>query len=343
MPKRNYRVVSCEGGDQCGKGDAILTFRKKFLDRGVSVTFSSFPIYATPFGTCIRKFLKSGMEAFNFDSRKELRIKMALYALNRLEFLDVILSSSEYKGTLIVLDRSSFSNAVTLAYGIVNIEDLTDEEIEEYVKFAFWLDNLMIRKLRLKDCVVQMIVLDSEWDYSGDRVQKDITENREVQEMTEKTYDIYQDRVGEGWKKVVTKMEEGWEDREEIFGDIYEFVVSRYGEFNLEAFPKNLAVNVEEIIENSYPGSEVQKEDIKRYIEALEGNNKDKMYEYSLNIGKQIASTCRDFVMNDKDVRKKYYMIFKKLPEIYKVLEEYLGGEFKNIVKESIEEWGRKK
>jgi thymidylate kinase len=343
MPKRNYRVVSCEGGDQCGKGDAILTFRKKFLGRGVSITFSSFPIYATPFGTCIRKFLKSGMEAFNFDSRKELKIKMALYALNRLEFLDIILSNPEYKNTLILLDRSSFSNAVTLAYGIVNIEDLTDEEIEEYVKFAFWLDNLMIRKLKLKDCVVQMIVLDSEWDYSGDRVQKDITENRDVQEMTEKTYDIYQDKVGEGWKKVVTKMEEGWEDREEIFSDIYEFVVSRYGEFNLEVFPKDLAVNVEEIIENSYPGSNVDKKDIKKYIEALEDNKKDEMYEYSLKIGTRIASTCEDFIINDGEVQKKYYMIFKKLPEIYEVLEEYLGGPFSDLVEKSIKKWTKKK
>jgi thymidylate kinase len=72
MSRLSYRVISCEGGDQCGKGDAILTFRKKFLERGVSITFSSFPLYASPFGTCIRKFLNNGMDDFDFSSRKGL-------------------------------------------------------------------------------------------------------------------------------------------------------------------------------------------------------------------------------------------------------------------------------
>ncbi len=337
MPEGNYRVVSCEGGDQCGKADAVLTLRRKLLDRGVSVTFSSFPIYATPFGTCIRKFLTGGMDGFNFDSRDELRVKMALYALNRLEFLDVVLSDQEYSRTLILLDRGSFSNAVTLAYGIVNIEGLTDEEIDEYVKLAFWLDNLMIRKLKLKDCVVQLIALDAKEGYSGNRIQKDITERKDVQQMTEKTYDIYQDKVGEGWKKIVTRMEEGWGDREEIFNGIYEFVVSRYGAFSSEAFPKDLSVNVREIIENSYPGSEVERGDIVRYIDALEDNDKDQMYKYSIRIGEQISLTCEDFIIRDKEVERKFSVIFKRFPEIYEVLEEYLGERFKDLIKDSIE------
>jgi thymidylate kinase len=343
MPKRNYRVVSCEGGDQCGKGDAILTFRQKFLKEGVSVTFSSFPIYATPFGTAIRKFLNSGMETFNFDPRRDLKIKMSLYALNRLEFLDIVLSNPEYKKTLILLDRSSFSNAVTLAYGVVNIEDLSNEEIEEYIKYAFWLDNLMIRKLRLKDCVVQMVALSAKWDKDKERKQKDIYENPDVQSMTEKTYDLFQEKVGEGWKKVITKMENGWEDREDIFKNIYDFVVSRYGEFNLEVFPKDYFVNVEEVIKNSYPGAQVDKNDIKKYIEALVNNEKDPMYSYSIKIGEQIASTCEDFVIKDKDVRKKFTLILKDLPEVYEVLEVYLGESFSKLVEQSITEWTKKK
>jgi hypothetical protein len=338
-----FKVVSCEGGDQCGKGDAILTFRKKFLEKGVSITFSSFPIYATPFGTAIRKFLNNGMEAFNFDSRRELKIKMALYALNRLEFLDIILSNPIYKGTLILLDRSSFSNAVTLAYGIVNIDDLSNEEIESYIKYAFWLDNLMIRKLKLKDCVIQLIALNASWDNVRKGGQKDINEGADVQRMTEKTYNLFQDEVGAGWKKVVTKMDKGWANREEIFNNIYEFVVSRYGGFNLEVFPKDLFVNVEEVIANSYPGAEVEREDIDKYIEALVDNEKDSMYIYSIKIGEQVASTCKEFVIRNKDVKMKYSQIFKDLPEIYDVLEEYFGEGFKNIIKESVEKWGKKR
>lgn len=343
MSKQSYRVVSCEGGDQCGKGDAILTFRKKFLEEGVSIIFSSFPIYATPFGTCVRKFLNNGMEAFDFDPRKELKVKMALYALDRLQFLDVILSNPEYKKVLILLDRSSFSSAVTLAYGVVNIKDLTNEEINEYIKYALWLDNLMIRKLRLKECVVQMIALNTSWDNLRDGGQKDINENVDIQTMTEKTYDLFQDEIGEGWKKVVTKMDKGWADRKDIFKEIYDFVISRYGEFNLEAFPKDYSVNVEEIIKNSYPGAKVKKEDIKQYMNALINNKKEPMYIYSIKIGEQVASSSKDFIMQDKDVQRKYHIIFKKLPELYDVLERYLGKDFRNLVKESVEEWGKKR
>jgi hypothetical protein len=67
------------------------------------------------------------------------------------------------------------------------------------------------------------------------------------------------------------------------------------------------------------------------------------MYEYSLKLGARIASTCEDFIINDEEVQKKYYMIFKKLPEIYQVLEEYLGGPFSDLVEKSIKKWGKKK
>jgi hypothetical protein len=343
MPRRNYKVVSCEGGDQCGKGDAILTFREKFLKKGVSITFSSFPIYATPFGTVIRKFLNNGMEVFNFKPRRELKIKMALYALNRLEFLDIILSNNQYKKTLILLDRSSFSNAVTLAYGIINIEDLTNKEIKEYIKYAFWLDSLMIRKLRLKDCVVQMIALNKSWDNLREGGQKDINENVDIQTMTEKTYDLFQDEVGKGWKKILTKMDKGWADRGDIFKEIYNFVVSRYGEFNLEIFPKDFSVNVKEVIANSYPGAKVKSNDIENYMEALINNEKDKMYAYSIKIGEQIASTTDDLIIHNKDVQKNFYLILKDLPEIYNVLDEYLNRDFSKLVKQSVQKWGKKR
>jgi thymidylate kinase len=343
MSKRHYKVVSCEGGDQCGKGDAILTFRKKFLEKGVSITYSSFPMYSTPFGTSIRKFLNNGMEAFNFDSKRELKIKMALYALNRLEFLDIILTDNKFKNTLILLDRSPFSNAVTLAYGIVNIEKLSNKEIREYVEYAFWLEKLMIRKLKLKDCVVQMIALNKSWDNLREGGQRDINENNDIQAMTEKTYDLFQDEVGEGWKKIVTKMDKGWADREDIFKDIYNFVVSRYGEFNLEVFPKDYSVNVEEVISNSYPGTRVSRNDIENYMEALVNNKKDKMYVYSIKIGEQIASTTDNFIIQDKNVQKMFYLILKDLPEIYIVLEEYLNVNFSKLVKQSVQKWGKKK
>jgi hypothetical protein len=67
------------------------------------------------------------------------------------------------------------------------------------------------------------------------------------------------------------------------------------------------------------------------------------MYSYSIKIGEQIASTCEDFVIKDKDVRKKFTLILKDLPEVYEVLEVYLGESFSKLVKQSITEWTKKK
>lgn len=139
-------MVSFEGGDQVGKGDAALNLSSKLLSLGIPVTYSSFPIYATPLGTMVRFALKGGLSKFNLDKKRELKIRMALFALNRLEFMEVLLSNPKYKKTLIMLDRSSFSNSVTLGYGLSTIEDITKKEIEEFVEYFLWLDSFMIKK-----------------------------------------------------------------------------------------------------------------------------------------------------------------------------------------------------
>jgi thymidylate kinase len=345
MPRRSYRVVSCEGGDQCGKADAILGFLKRFQERGVSITYSSFPIYASPFGTVIRKFLKNGLDDFNFPPMEELKIKMALYALDRLQFLDVVLSNPEYKKTLILLDRSSFSNAVTLAYGIVNIKNFRrKEDMNSFLRYAFWVDGLMIRKLGLKNCVVQMVSEDNTWENVRGEKQ-DINENVDVQRITEETYRMYQEKVGDGWRRIVTKTKDGWVDREEIFQNIYDFVVERYGEFNLEVFPKKLVINIEEILENSYPSAVVNKEDIKKYLEALSSNDKDSMHEYGIKIGEQIGISTKEFILRDKEVQEMFVKIFRRKSDadILDVVEKYLGKGFADKITESINKWTNEK
>jgi len=345
MRSKNYKVVSCEGGDQFGKADAILTFSKKFLESGVSITYSSFPIYASPFGTVIRKFLKNGLDDFKFSPVKELKIKMALYALDRLQFLDIVLSNPEFKKTLILLDRSSFSNAVTLAYGIVNIKDFKwKEDIDFFLRYAFWVDNLMIRKLGLKHCVVQMVSSDNSWDNIRHE-EHDINENVDVQRVTEEIYKIYQKKIGEGWKRITTKTKNGWIDRDEIFKNIYDFVVNRYGEFNLEVFPRKLVINIEEILENSYPSAIVKKDDIKKYLEALNGNDKDNMHKYGIKIGEQIGLSTKEFILNNEEVQQMFVKIVRRKSDsdILGIVGKYLGEGFVDKVLESIDKWEERK
>lgn len=342
MDRGNYRVVSCEGGDQFGKADAILTFSRKFTEKGVSITFCSFPIYATPLGTVIRKFLRNGLEDFGFEPTKELKIKMALYALDRLQFLDIILANKKYRETLILLDRSCFSNAVTIAYGLAYQKNLRKKEIIDLIDYALWLEGLMIKKLGLKKCVVQMISSSSNWKNERNE-GKDINENLRVQKATEKVYSLYKKKIGDGWREIITKTDDGWEDREEIFNKIYGFVVERLGNFNLEVFPQKYTVNVQEVIKNSYPKAIVDSKDIEIYWSALNRNDKDTMHEYGVKVGEQIGLSCKEFRLKDKEVRKAFCKIINRDKEILLLLKKYLGDNYVEKISKAINKWTKKK
>ena len=146
-----------------------------------------------------------------------------------------------------------------------------------------------------------------------------------------------------GWKQIITKIDKGWTKREDIFQNIYDFVVKRVGEFNLEAFPKRYTINIQEILEHSYPNAKVPQGDIDKYWNALNENDKDTMHEYGMKIGELIAKSCQSFKLEDTDVRKKFCMILKKQPEILLVLRKYLGEHFEEVVKESVEGWSKEK
>lgn len=181
LEHQNYRVVSFEGGDQVGKGDALNFFSKKLVEReNIDIITSSFPIYATPIGNTIKALLKEGGEKFNLDHREELEVKMALFALNRLEFLEVFLEQDISKEALVLFDRSAFSNALTIAYAMKEIPDMTSEDIKGLVKIALDLDSLLIDTLSLNRCVVQPVIDGEEWHSSRDG-EVDLHESPDVQ------------------------------------------------------------------------------------------------------------------------------------------------------------------
>ena len=93
MFRQGYRVVVCEGADQVGKADVILNLSRKLLSQGIPVTYSSFPIYATPWGSMIRHSLMHGLtKFFPTTTVEELRVRYSFLAINRLEFMEVLLS-----------------------------------------------------------------------------------------------------------------------------------------------------------------------------------------------------------------------------------------------------------
>ena len=338
---KNYKVIVCEGGDQVGKADAILTFSERMLDLRIPVTYSSFPIYATPFGTIIRLFLRQGLDDLKLDKDRELKVKMAMYALNRLEYVDVLLAHKRTKDTLILLDRSPFSNAVTIAYGLANMPEVRDEKIlNELINFALNLDAFMIKTMKLTNCVVQMVSEDRSWD-NVRKETADINENEDVQMAADRIYGMYAQRIGEGWKQIVTKTDNGWREREDIFNDIKDFLESRV---DISVIPKSkkmlkirYEIGIEEVLKHIYRGEDLPEGIICRYLSALRSNDKDSMHNYGCIIGVEVGRTCKTMHFSHKEVRDAMKEIVKDVPETLKLLEYFISKDFKDKFLEAID------
>jgi len=342
MPKSSYKVIVCEGGDQVGKADAILTFSEKILDMGIPVTYSSFPVYATPFGTIIRLFLRQGLDEFKFPKIRELKAKMAMYALNRLEFMDVLLSNTRSKDTLILLDRSPFSNALTIAYGLANMEEMKNYGVlNELLDYAFELESFMIKKMDLTNCVAQLVSENRNWNNVRNE-KSDINENEDVQKAADRIYSMYADRIGNGWKQIVTKTDDGWRDRDEIFNDIYNFLTERVGELETKEEKGMLRVRyeigIEEILKHIYKGEVLPEGIVCKYLNALRGNDKDSMHKYGCLIGVEVGKTCRTMKFKNKGVRDAAKKIVKEVPEVLDLLSYFISKDFPDKFLKAINE-----
>jgi thymidylate kinase len=330
LEPKNYRVVSFEGGDQVGKGDAINFFSKKLIEQeGTDVVISSFPIYATPIGNTIKTLLKGGGGKFNLNHREELEVKMALFALNRLEFLEVFLKQDISEETLILFDRSAFSNALTIAYGGVRGQTLP-------IKEALNLDALLIDTLSLDNCVIQLVTDKEEWG-SNRKGETDLHESPDVQKYATFVYSLYEGIIGDGWKRVYTTKEEQWRDREEIYSDILGFVIQRLGEIGRNGYKGHkFDVGIREIIESIYLGSKVDESLLREYIGSIENNDKETMYSTSIKVKNQICSSFENIVFTNESVREAFRAILRQYSEIEEVLEYNLGKKFVNKLEKAV-------
>ena len=335
--KRNlgYGVVSCEGGYQVGKADAILNLRNELSKKNISVTYSSFPVYATPLGTTIRRVLKNGFDDSGMTSMEKIGVKMSLYSLNRLEFLDALLSSPEYLETLLVLDRSSFSSALSVAYAICSDPNITMKDADQLVDLALELDSFMVEKLQLKNCVIELVSSSSEWDNIRSS-KKDMHENKDVQLLGNEIYKIYAKKIGKGWRQVVTKNDNGWRDRSEILNDIMKNITDSFGKIEKNKNFKNMEVGIEEIMNDMYKDSVVDEEELKIYKKSLHENDKDTMYEYACNLGDSIASSCKRVEFHNLDVKHAFKKIVEKYPRIFDVVSDAVGENYVKRLQEAL-------
>ena len=335
MEIASYGSVCIEGGDQLGKGDATSRIVSALEADGVNLTFSSFQIYATTIGSVIRSLLKEGISDEKLKGIDTLDVRMTLFALNRLEFMDVYLNDEKYRDTILVLDRSPFSNAVSIGYWLSLQEDWNEEEVAGYIDRAMDLEYLMISKLGLDRCVVQLISEEGGWRDIREK-EVDQYEKSDVQENCAKVYEMYKDIVGAGWHQVVTKSDEGWRSRDDIWNDIDRILVSTYGDMNGVRQGLRHDIGFKEIVENMYPKAQYNKKMYHMYDSAIKENVKDIMYTSGLKLGQQVADSCMNIKFSNEEVRKEFERILVATPDTIKVFEHFLGMGFVNKLKRAL-------
>lgn len=344
MEKENYEIKSVvfEGGDQVGKGDAAINVAKELSEKGEDVILVSFPFYATPIGTTIRLVLSGGYDEFKeipamkdaIGNSRQTECVMALFALNRLETLSCLKNLGE-EGKFLVFDRSSYSHALTISYNMVS-GAISDEELNYVVENAIGMDIAFIEALNLKNCVVQLCRKNSKWSATRGEGE-DKYESRDVQEICDDVYSKFSERVGRGWVKIITREGDNWRERSTIKDEIMEHINRRITQ-RQEGESGNFEIlKLDEAIGCIYPDVELDKDEIATWNYALDMNDKKRMYQSAVNIGRSMAMGITQIILDPK-TKNAMGAIFEEYPECYALLAHFVGESYAIKLSKAINE-----
>ena len=342
---KNYetREILFEGGDQVGKGDAAMNTAKELARLGEDVVLISFPFYATPIGSTIRMVLSGGYDEFkeipemkdSIGNLRQLECVMALFALNRLETMKSLSDYQRNLDAIPILDRGSFSNALTIAYNVAS-GVISGKEIEKAVDTAMLLDYEFTKVLGLDNCVIKLRRANSSWKATRGGGE-DVYECAEVQDICDDIYTKFAEKNGSGWKDVITTDNGNWRDREDILNEIIDFSKSRMRVGKSDRKGSLKIASLEDVVGDLYPVGSINSELLSRYSSSLEENNKKVMYECGLSIGKELAKNINSISL---DVRTRMVMrsIFEDFPECFCMIGHYMGEKYMNLLRDAVYE-----
>jgi len=327
LKDKKYNCIDFEGADQVGKGDAVKNFSKYTSVLGLHSCIIAFPYYCTPIGYIIRDTLLNGFPN-EIKKDKEVEIKMALFALNRIEILNCIEQNEMFD--LYIFDRGPFSNALTIAYHLfANPREISRKN--RLVSDALHLDLYFRETLNIDNCVVCLRYKDVEWKKERKNDGGDLYERKEVQDISGEVYDIFENEIGEGWKNVVTKDKNGWRSREDIREECVEFAINR-GILPKSAITNRIVkpyyLSIDEIEKYLYPNSDVSEYLKRSWLDAVAKNDKNKVYLLSGEIAKAFVSTTGPLIWNSDKIVEQVKNILNSFPEILDILTIKYGKSF---------------
>jgi dTMP kinase len=187
------KLIIIEGGDASGKNTQAKLLLKHLQRQGFDIELISFPLYDTPFGTLVAKYLRG---EFGSMSEVPIEIPSLLYALDRYQVKNR-LENTIQGGKWIIADRYTQSN---LAHQGAK---LAGDEREKFINWILAVE----RRLPQPDLVMYLHV--------PVEISKKLMESRAHKSYlsSETTHDIheqdteYQNRVVDMYLKLSNKHE----------------------------------------------------------------------------------------------------------------------------------------
>ncbi len=340
----NYHSVIIEGRDQIGKGDVTHHLLKKIGKERINVHKLSFPIYSSPLGTLVRKTLEQSFKNIPelksiIETRREIELKMVEFSLNRLEALDSILRRFKNKEAYFLLDRSPYSMAVTISYGLGGITSTQKQEVKDLINLGLKFDQLFLKTFNATECVIHLMANYGESGWIKSREDGDLYEVREVQEVVDDIYDKIGKKVGKGWSKIYTKKEGRFRKREDIYKEVENVIDSLTWKSSTDG--KSSIYDILEIAQDIYGVDISELDQYKKYYRNIkeDDNKKNKeTYELACKIGGYISQNCKKIVFQNEEVKKNIRNLLNKYPEYFSIIEHYYGQEFTSKLSKGIHE-----
>jgi hypothetical protein len=270
-------------------------------------------------------------------TRREIELKMVEFALNRLEALDSILRRFENKEAYFLLDRSPYSMAVTISYGLASTQGVQKDDVDDLIKIGFNLDQLFLETLNARECVIHLMADYGKIGWIKSRTDGDLYETKEVQEIVDGIYHKIAQEVGKGWSKIYTKQEGKFRKRKDIYKEVENVIDSLTWKSSTDG--KSSIYDISEIAQDIYGVDISELDQYNKYYRNIKEDDNEKnkeTYELACKIGEYISQNCERIEFQNKEVKQKVGEILNMYPEYFIIIEQYYGQEFTDKLSKGI-------
>jgi thymidylate kinase len=337
-----FHSIVIEGGDQVGKGDVTHYLLKNLCERNVPIRKLSFPLYSSPFGAIVRKTLEQGFVGIpkvekTIGTKRELELKMVSYALNRLEALESILGRFQNSEGYFLLDRSTYSLALTIAYGLGGVKSISKDEVSGLIETGLSFEKLFVQTLDMDKCVLHLMADYGKEGWKKTRTDGDLYEKKEVQEVADDVYNEIANIVGSGWNRVYTKEKGEFRNRNVIYAEVYQIVDT----LNLPTTGAidNPIYDIREVASDVYNVDITDFDLFKKYSQNIKEDNNDKnkeTYQFAYKIAQYIVDNTEKVTFRNKDVKKNVKDLLDFYPEMFDLIRYHFNDDFVEKIKEGI-------